>query len=58
MLDRNGSGGINLDDLGDVMRALGARVSEAEVEEMFDAVDKNGQKVITYDGNLSAKAHS
>ena len=52
MLDRNGSGGINLNDLGDVMRALGARMSQTDVEEMFDAVDTNGQKVITYEGKF------
>ena len=51
MLDRNGSGGINLDDLTGVMRAMGAQLDDEDILAMFEAVDENGQKSITYEGN-------
>jgi Ca2+-binding protein (EF-Hand superfamily) len=44
--DKNGDGGISLQELGQIMHSLGHPVSEVELEEMMRSVDQNGDGII------------
>ena len=43
MFDKNHDGKISCEELGVVLRTLGHRYSQAEVEEMIKNADKNGE---------------
>ena len=45
MFDKNSDGKISCDELGVVLRTLGHRYSQTEVEEMIKNVDKNGKLI-------------
>ncbi|KIO32669.1 hypothetical protein M407DRAFT_100808 [Tulasnella calospora MUT 4182] len=48
VFDRNGDGHINAEELGQVMAALGDKLSDAEVAEMLREADPNGDGLINY----------
>jgi len=49
ILDRNGSGSIDIDEFRDVMRGLSANFSEEEIDSMVNAADVDGDKTISED---------
>ena len=48
MFDRDGNGLIDRDELQQVMRQLGEKLSDDEIEEMIQEADKNGDGMIDY----------
>uniref|UniRef100_A0A7S2U3J4 Calmodulin n=1 Tax=Lotharella oceanica TaxID=641309 RepID=A0A7S2U3J4_9EUKA len=52
LFDKKGTGHVTSKDLGTVMRSLGQRPSEAELEEMILACDPSGRGDITFDNFL------
>ena len=46
MFDKNKDGKISCEELGVVLRTLGHRYSQAEVEEMIKNADKNGEETV------------
>ena len=45
LFDKDGDGGINTKELGQVMASLGSDNAEAELQEMIDQVDADGQSI-------------
>ena len=53
MFDRDGNGMIDRDELKVVMKQLGEKLSEEDIEEMIQAADKNGDGMIDYQEFIS-----
>ena len=49
MFDMDGNGTIDRDELRNVMKQLGEKLSEEDIEEMIQEADKNGDGLIDYD---------
>ena len=52
-MDKDGDGNISAEDLKQVMRQLGARLSLEDVEEMIKVADKNGSGKVNLDEFLN-----
>nr|CAH7757552.1 unnamed protein product [Callosobruchus chinensis] len=49
MFDKQGVGYITTEELGNVMRAMGQNPTEAELQDMIDEVDQDGNGVIDFE---------
>tara|TARA_R110002050_G_scaffold84955_2_gene181302 strand:+ start:39 stop:422 length:384 start_codon:yes stop_codon:yes gene_type:complete len=57
MIDRDGSGTITVDELGNLMRAvLGENISQGDVSQMMNIIDKDGNGTISQDEFIRAVA--
>ena len=53
LIDLDGSGGLDKDELCDVLRSLGQNPTDEEVEAMIDGnIDENGEEVLDFPGFL------
>ncbi|KAJ7841041.1 calmodulin [Mycena olivaceomarginata] len=52
VFDKDGNGTISVTELQQVMRSLGEKLSDREVEEMIREADTDGDGEINYDGNM------
>jgi len=54
-IDRDGSGFITADELKAAMAKVGVKLSDAEIDEMIQAADKDADGRINYEGNSKWK---
>lgn len=54
LFDKDGDGTITTKELGTVMRSLGQNPTEAELQDMINEVDADGEDVVEPDGCCSA----
>ena len=56
MFDKNGNGKITTEELGTVMRSIGQNPNEAELQEMINEVDADGNGYIDFEEFISLMA--
>ncbi|KAM4828520.1 calmodulin-alpha-like [Thomomys bottae] len=54
--DKNGDGKINTEELGEVMKAVGQNLTEAELKELIARLDTDGDGTISFQEFLTAVA--
>jgi calmodulin len=58
LFDRDGDGAITAKELGTVMRSLGQNPAEAELQDMVNEVDADGNGTVDFSDFLTIKARS
>ncbi|XP_061865419.1 troponin C, skeletal muscle, partial [Colius striatus] len=56
IFDRNADGFIDIEELGEILRATGEHVTEEEIEDMMKDSDKNNDGRIDFDGERRGRA--
>jgi len=57
LFDKDGDGTINTEELGNTMRSLGQNPTEAELQDMVDEIDADGNGAIDFPEFLTMMAH-
>jgi len=56
MMDRDGSGKISAAELKQVMRSIGERLTDDDIDEIIRELDMDGDGEVDYEGSLSASS--